>query len=213
MKSAVARYTAKIDVYEDYTSHTWAGDGILGKALKDVGVGFTQAWPTFHGESPFDMDYNDSVTGPDPSLWCYNAMTWHHVPPSEIRELAEFEDRWNVEHSALLRHSDVFRHLVMPKLRSHLDDWDNLSSDKESSDTLQGCRSACEKQPNCFQFSFRNHTQTCKTSSVVKLGRQQKQRDGDAIEEHITSGWIIDRVEAFAAEMDTYCHGNGWVIT
>lgn len=97
MKSVVKQYTTDIATYEDYTSHHWAGDCVLGKALRDVGVGFTQAWPTFHGESPFNMDYNNSVTGPDPSLWCYHAMTWHHVSPSEIRELTEFEDKWNAE--------------------------------------------------------------------------------------------------------------------
>lgn len=213
MKSVVKQYTTDIATYEDYTSHHWAGDCVLGKALRDVGVGFTQAWPTFHGESPFNMDYNNSVTGPDPSLWCYHAMTWHHVSPSEIRELTEFEDKWNAEHSALLRHSDVFRELVMPKLTPRLDDWDNMSSDEESSDSLEGCRSICEGKSTCLQFSFRYQTQTCKTSSTVKLGRKQEQKDGAVTEEPITSGWLVDRIEAWAKDMDTACQGNGWVVT
>ncbi|KAK6207102.1 hypothetical protein LQW54_007531 [Pestalotiopsis sp. IQ-011] len=99
LKTAVDHYVAEIDTYEDYTGHHWAGDCVLGKALRDVEVEFTQAWPTFHGESPFETDYNNSVTGPDPKVWCYNAMTWHHVSPSDIRELSDFEDKWNLEMS------------------------------------------------------------------------------------------------------------------
>ncbi|KAI1851679.1 hypothetical protein JX266_003141 [Neoarthrinium moseri] len=97
MKSVTERYMAEIDTYEDYTGHHWAGDCVLGKALKDVGVDFTQAWPTFYSESPFDMDYNSSVTGPDSHLWCYHAMTWHHLSPSDIEALSSFEEKWNLE--------------------------------------------------------------------------------------------------------------------
>lgn len=213
MKAAVEHYTSEVDTYEDFTSHHWAGDCVLGKALKDVNVDFTQAWPTFHGESPFETDYNNSVTGPDPKVWCYNAMTWHHVSPSDIRELSDFEDKWNLENSSLLRHADVFRHLVMPKFRTQLDDWDNLSSDKDSADTLEDCRAACQGKARCLQFSFRVETRECKTSSVVKLGRRQEWKSDAANQEHISSGWIMDRIEAFAAEMDTYCHKDGWVVT
>lgn len=101
----------------------------------------------------------------------------------------------------------------MPKLTPRLDDWDNMSSDEESSDSLEGCRSICEGKSTCLQFSFRYQTQTCKTSSTVKLGRKQEQKDGAVTEEPITSGWLVDRIEAWAKDMDTACQGNGWVVT
>lgn len=97
MKRVTERYEADIHTYEDFTGHHWAGDCVLAKALKDVGVDFAQAWPTFSGDSPFERDFNSSVSGPDPSMWCYNAMTWHHMAPLDILELSEFEEKWDFE--------------------------------------------------------------------------------------------------------------------
>lgn len=107
MKTVTEHYAADIHMYEDFTGHHWAGDCVLGKALKDVGVDFTQAWPTFSGDSPFERDFNSSVSGPDKSLWCYNAMTWHHMAPSAIRELSEFEEKWNIEVDPLSTEPDT----------------------------------------------------------------------------------------------------------
>ncbi|KAK6087973.1 hypothetical protein SCUP234_01039 [Seiridium cupressi] len=95
MKAVTEHYTADAEKYEDFTGHHWAGDCVLGKALKDIEIDFTQAWPTFLGDSPFDVNYNSSVSGPDRHLWCYYAMTWHHLSPFGMREFSAFEEDWN----------------------------------------------------------------------------------------------------------------------
>lgn len=97
MKALVEHRAAMPGFYEDFTSRHWPGDSVLGKALQDSGTGFIQAWPNLLGDSPFDVNYGDMVRGTDVRVWCYAALTWHHLSPSAIKELFEFEQRWNLE--------------------------------------------------------------------------------------------------------------------
>jgi hypothetical protein len=232
MKAVVEHRAARPGFYEDFTSHHWAGDCILGKALIDAGVELSQSWPNFFGDSPFDMDYSARVGGPDSRTWCYVAMSWHHLSPPEIEEVSAFEQRWNLEvrltllsvdrarlditdcyqHSKHLRHSDVFRHLVLPKLGPKVEDWENLSSDDErSKESFEDCRSDCENRPSCIQFVFYHESQICKTSNKVTLGYQQK-RDATC-DKRATSGWVMDRVYGFVGDMEASCHGEDWVLS
>lgn len=97
MKALVEHRAVSSGVYENFTSHHWAGDCVLGKALKDIDVDFTQAWPNFLGDSPFDVDYGGTVGGTDARAWCYAAITWHHLSSSDIKELLNLEQQWNLQ--------------------------------------------------------------------------------------------------------------------
>ncbi|KAH8649130.1 hypothetical protein BX600DRAFT_517523 [Xylariales sp. PMI_506] len=206
MKKLVNQHATNPGVYEDFTSHHWAGDCVLGKVLKDAGVELSWAWPTFFGDMPFDMDYNATFGAPDVHPWCYNAMTWHHLGPADLQEVAAYEQKWNLEHSKLLRHGDVFRNLVLPKIAPVRESWNNLSADEESSKkSIEACRQACRSQSTCIQFSYEEGTQTCKVSTVLKLGHAETKK-------RVTSGWMMDRIEAFAAEMESQCHGQDWQL-
>jgi hypothetical protein len=95
MQALVEHRASKPEFYEEFTSHHWAGDCVLGKALKDIDIDLTQAWPNLLGDSPFDIDYRSSVGGSDARLWCYAAMSWHHLSSSDMTELLEFEQEWS----------------------------------------------------------------------------------------------------------------------
>jgi hypothetical protein len=95
MKALVDHYSANVQSYEQLTSRHWAGDCILGKALKGAGVELSWLWPTFFSEMPFNMDFNGSYGSTDARPWCFNAMTYHHANPSDIDEFFRFEHRWN----------------------------------------------------------------------------------------------------------------------
>lgn len=110
----------------------------------------------------------------------------------------------------MLRHKDSFRHYILPQLDWWREDWDNLSDTVQNWDSpsVQHCREICEKQEDCVQFTHAERT--CKTGTIVKLGRGQRPSiDG---QKRIISGWMMDRVYAFMAQMEESCKGNIWIL-
>ena len=108
----------------------------------------------------------------------------------------------------MLRHKDSFRHFILPQLGPDREDWDNLSDTVRSWDSAstKHCRQICESQPDCVQFSLADRT--CKTGTIVKLGRPQRPSiDG---QQRIVSGWMMDRVHTFMARMEESCKGDLW---
>jgi hypothetical protein len=100
MKMLVEYRATKPGIYEELAAQHWAGDCVLGKALKDAGVELSWEGPNFFGSSPFDADYNKVVSSPDHYFWCYPITTYHHVSPLEMDEIFEFEQKWSQEVSS-----------------------------------------------------------------------------------------------------------------
>ncbi|RYP16926.1 hypothetical protein DL765_004850 [Monosporascus sp. GIB2] len=163
------------DQFDKYTEKEWAGDMILGKALKDVGV---------------DMRW----LGREP--WCYTPITFHHMNRVEFDMLWSFEQEWHRRNRgvATLRFRDIFESLIRPRLQPAREDWDNISTGAEYSDealarfsysnaktsglsapereahlSFDRCRAACESSPPCIQFSY--SPGKCSTSNELRLGR------------------------------------------
>ena len=108
-----------------------------------------------------------------------------------------------------MRHQDTFRHFVLPQIGTEREDWDNESETVRSSDSHspEHCRKICESQQDCMQFSHAGRV--CKTGDIVKLGRRQP---ASAEGQRVVSGWMMDRVHAFMAELDKSCERYEWVI-
>jgi hypothetical protein len=107
-----------------------------------------------------------------------------------------------------LRHKDVFRHLVLPKLGPKSEYWDNLSSENEIvQESFKECEVFCKSKADCLQFAFRS--QTCKISTTVKLGHPMHGEEKDEVT--VTSGWLMDRVATFIDDLDSRCHDEDWV--
>lgn len=180
--------------FDEFTRTEWAGDAILGKALKDAGVDMFWSFPHLQGDSLTTIDWNVSKLDREP--WCYAPTTFHHMNEAEFRQLWDFERQWLTKWGAMgapaPRFRDIFKDLVLPKLRPEIKDWDNLSSGKEYSEaalakwsdeernasnrtereayfSFQHCQGACENHPTCLQFSF-NDNGVCFTSNELKLG-------------------------------------------
>ncbi|KAI3323760.1 glycosyltransferase family 31 protein [Xylariaceae sp. AK1471] len=205
MKRLVERYTDNLETYNDLTLHQWAGDFILARAMDDAGIQLSEVWPTLEGDMPSTLDLKEKSTK-GVHLWCYYATTYHHMNPDDIYSYYDFDQTWSSDHHGLPRNGDIFRHLLFPQMTTHKPEWDNLSSDVQSENaTFAECREICENKADCVQFSLA--TRTCKILSTVKLGRQQ-----DPSSEPTDSGWIMERVEAFAKDMDASCAGQDWVM-
>ncbi|KAI0127869.1 hypothetical protein BJ170DRAFT_627203 [Xylariales sp. AK1849] len=217
LKAVVDHYKSNLEAWNNYTASHWAGDCVLGKAMRDSGTPLFWSWPTMASEQPSDMDFNNSFGGSPKSLWCHHATTYHHLSPNELARMHLFEETWSKKSNAtFLRHGDIFRHYILPELGPERADWDNLSdveaAQQATDGTLDNCRRACGRQSHCVQFSISssrlNSTSSCKTSSVIRLGREREPGNTS----RISSGWMVDRVKTFAEDMAASCSGQVWVL-
>ncbi|KAI1128182.1 hypothetical protein F5Y10DRAFT_277571 [Nemania abortiva] len=206
LKKVVEHRNTNLKFYDDFTANHWAGDCVLGKALADVGVPLNWAFPTLSSEEPADTDFESGFGGPEKQPWCYYAASYHHLPPSEYPGFYSFEQKWYQSNTTLLRHKDVFYNYVLPRMAAERDEWDNHSDNEEATAASFGaCRSACESDPACMQFSVSGYT--CKTSSALRLGRRA------SAAEQVKSGWMVDRIDAFTKRMEATCTSNrDWVL-
>ncbi|KAF1847160.1 glycosyltransferase family 31 protein [Cucurbitaria berberidis CBS 394.84] len=241
MRRVTEHWRAHMVEYNQYTIEQWAGDMVLGKALKDVLVPLLWAFPHFQGDPVSTLDHN--ITKIDRRPWCYPAITYHHMPEDEIRLLWKFEQEWQRTHpiDAPLRHADVFKGYIHPYLSKERAEWDNYSVNPEFSKTalkngeahtsFEACRSACESNPMCLQFSYR--TSMCLVSSEVRLGRMatlqcseystaaskcdKKEEMAVGMDEEgqgaVRSGWMVDRVAKYVSAMDQTCNPRmDWIV-
>lgn len=110
-----------------------------------------------------------------------------------------------------MRHSDVFRGLILPRLGPKIENWENISEDDEGvKDTFEDCRDTCQNKSGCMQYVFREADQTCKTANDIRLGRHKDGQNGMKV----TSGWVMDRVDVFVETMDANCLFDqaGWKL-
>ncbi|KAI1265023.1 glycosyltransferase family 31 protein [Xylariaceae sp. FL1019] len=207
MKMLVEHYTSNLQAYNELTIEKWYGDLILAMAMFDAGVDLTDAWPSLEGDMPATLDVASKGAGH--RLWCYYATTYHHMTPKDIVQYQEFEISWRLTNSDFPRTGDVFRHLVHPHMSPEISDWDNFSTQMASENaTFEECHQICEEASDCKQFSLSDTT--CKTSEVVKLGKNQTSEQSSA--QPVRSGWIMRRVEALMGATDASCSGQQWKL-
>jgi hypothetical protein len=72
---------------EALVAEEWAGDFVLAKVLKSLGVGIRGSWPVFQGETPATLDYTSAD-------WCYPVVTYHHVDAEWVKNISDFQNDW-----------------------------------------------------------------------------------------------------------------------
>lgn len=92
MRKVIEQRSMRITDYEEFTASHWVGDCALGKVLEDAKIPLHRAFPHFQGDSPATLD--PSTHKIDRNAWCFPVITYHHVSPSEIEELWNFEQDW-----------------------------------------------------------------------------------------------------------------------
>lgn len=157
--------------------------------------------------------------------WCQPIATMHHLGVEEIDELDKFERARGFKSPTLIK--DVFYDLVRPKLRDHMDNWDNLSNDDyyfdeasrkfdkdemakhKTGDDLseaeryahasyEHCRAACESMPACVQYTFGKGI--CSTSTAVRFGKPAVVGNDEYWNQK--SGFMVQRIDEFAKKHD-----------
>jgi hypothetical protein len=215
-------YAAHQHDWDAFTDIHWAGDCVLGKALREAGAPLEWAWPMFQGGHPEKMDFTEQK-GKDKPLWCTSALSYHHFSPTETQRIWEWEQSWIqsrldkfssdakgkdfwAEYNNVLQHRNVFREFVLPQIRSSKGTaWDN-----ESPNLLEGtkgknvgeCRRLCEESGDCLQWSHCEEGCSVSTQQVM-LGTKSEEKQ---------SGWMLDRIDQWMKKLDL-CEHHGWTIT
>ncbi|KAL4961899.1 uncharacterized protein BDV14DRAFT_203362 [Aspergillus stella-maris] len=188
----VAKYHAEnFMAVENMTADDWAGDHVLGRILIDTGVPLIWSWPLLVSSSVWEFEPFTKVFGREP--WCYPAVSFHHMSPTDIQVLWLFEQQWSrpQKKDSVILHKDIFKWQVYDASRSRKDNWDNLSPDLQSHDdtdilmSIDECERRCFMIAGCLQFSFSG--EGCFISKRVIGGLY---RPG------VRSGWIQKRVKA-----------------
>jgi hypothetical protein len=201
---AVANYTADQEQWETFTADHWAGDCVLGKAFKDSGTSLTWAWPIWQGDKVGTMDYVRVDYGR--ALWCSPTISYHHLSPSAVEDLWNFEQAWfsrkRANDSLVLRHRDVYAQYILPRTLDSRSDWDNRADqDRGSVSSFDDCRLTCEDDVACLQFSFDHRNGKCLTTSRPNLGD---------VSSGIQSGWVSERMLEFLDKAQV-CGREQWI--
>ncbi|KAE8155421.1 hypothetical protein BDV40DRAFT_311554 [Aspergillus tamarii] len=196
----VSAYRAsRIKEYDDFTAKQWAGDYVLGKALKDAGIGLFFSNPMLQGDTPWTFPYYDPNKN---DHWCTPVITYHHMTPNNIRQMWAFEQSWWLDTLAdTLLHADVFKGFVRPQV-GQKEDWDNISSDENTEDirSWEDCQAQCEKDYQCHQFSYEPFK--CLTSKVARRGSRKP---------GISSGWMVERINRTIDRLGS-CQKINWIV-
>lgn len=192
-------------VMDDFQANACCGDEILARALYSTPNVYIKApdplsHQLFTGETPTSHRYRSRN-------WCQPIMSFHHMKPEEIAEVAVFEQELfpKLLLNDFIRNLDVFKRFAPPFLsqayekgspHATSDAWDNRSEEGESIPSVEGkaydaafCHEACILRPECFQWSFKNRDgeQLCKLEKeLLRIG---------APSENITSGWMTGRAK------------------
>lgn len=196
--------------WERIISQNCCGDEVIARALAEVGVHLTPAWPLVQGETIASLDWTAKH-------WCSVAISWHHVTPIEIDSLWQFESDWIEAHGwdepYLFR--DVFEHFIQRHVTVDRAMWNNLSRDrklvsaelatdnderfeglkgfeKNATTSQEACAEACKRmhEKQCIQWMY--SPGRCHLGKDIRFGKSDEKG-----EVHWTSGWIQERLQRF----------------
>lgn len=221
MEKVAKLYAEKPNYWHHYTAQHWAGDCILGKALKAVDVDLTYSWPMFQGGHPEKMDFSQPKAFTNEAMWCRPALSYHHLASPEVERMWNLEQEWIRERlvaaanenrkpfdnrqADILHHGEIFRKLVLPNITADRSEWNNLSPDLVvvGNHDYETCKRVCRDNADCLQFSVGPPGCSIGTK-FPELG----QRWAD-----YQSHWMNDRVDAWMARLEG-CKGvEGWSVT
>ncbi|MCJ1247137.1 hypothetical protein MMC30_004348 [Trapelia coarctata] len=228
MKKAVGDHMDIDKKYDKDVHGICCGDAMIGRVLLDEDIRLTKAWPIFNGEKPLTLPFSKSH-------WCQPVITMHHLTAQEVSQVWNFEkERKANGTTTTLMFMEIFEYFVHPNLNPNRTDWNNLSNDihytpppdnepdksyygrkwseltdteRASIESPENCLKACEANSECFQWL--HHDRECVLHRSVSLGGSQKQAGSST---SWTSGWMIEKIEEFRAEMKNCPDGPDWTV-
>lgn len=122
---------------EEVTVNNCCGDAMVAEMLKkaDIFVSpnkvdeYPYAGKRFQGEPVYGLDANAET-------WCQQVFTFHHIRPSEIELLWEYERLIGPERRKKITYYDIYRDFYLPYIRPIMPGWNNLAKFKQFSKAI-----------------------------------------------------------------------------
>ncbi|KAJ6089302.1 hypothetical protein N7467_004518 [Penicillium canescens] len=185
---------------EGMTANEWAGDCALARALRDVNVDLTWAWPMMMTSRPWEIDHFSEGYGRQP--WCYPVISYHHMLPRDIEEMWRFDRGFFASgKNALMLHADVYQKFIYDGSFTVREDWDNLSGVKidfaaGTIPTVDACAEVCARNQDCLQYTFNEQDGVCKHAPTTFAG---------VAKNGTRSGWMGSRVQKLLRSFQHSC--------
>ncbi|KAF2482309.1 hypothetical protein BDY17DRAFT_157914 [Neohortaea acidophila] len=189
LRQVVERFQNHQKEYEAFTHWHWAGDCVLGKAMKEAGAPLMGVWPIWQADGIGDMHYRRDEGGL--RLWCMPSVSYHHLTPVQVESMWTWEQEWMAKTKdprAIVHHRDVYNQYVLPRITAPKQNWNNhADEDQGPVNSLDECRAICTALPACVQYALSLDLR-CMTTARANLGEWSR---------GIDSGWIHDRMVDF----------------
>ncbi|OAQ97748.1 hypothetical protein LLEC1_00412 [Akanthomyces lecanii] len=184
------------------------GDSALGYAIWQSGIQMQALYPMFAQHPMQHLPF-------DAMRWCTPLFTLHKASFDDMRAMFQWEFTARSNNYAM-RHRDLWE-FNKPGSESRRNDWRNddrfgrkVEGDVEIA-TQEDCEAHCRSLSECFMWMWRgNDKKECIVSeSVLLYGQEAQPEEVDGMQIKYTSGWIVDRVEAWKADHE--CNGTLWM--
>ncbi|MCJ1418760.1 hypothetical protein MMC32_005111 [Xylographa parallela] len=224
MAAAVGKHPDIATKYDKDVQGICCGDRMIGRILLDEDIKLTKAWPMLNGEKPITLPFSKRQ-------WCQPVVTMHHMTAQEVSQVWNFEQERKTQGiTTPLLFMDIFNHFVKPSLLPTRTDWTNLSDnviyppptsedpprtyngltwaelgpvERSSPESADNCKKACDADDNCFQWQ--HHDQECALHHSIRIGESKR-----GMQSTWVSGWKMDKIEKFQAEMGECKSGVDW---
>lgn len=204
--------------YEEQTQHDCCGDHMIARAFHDLDIHISDSLSAYPYAKYKMQGEPQRTVFANSENWCAPLMSFHHVSPRDIEQIAEFEDEFRKTHEPgeMVRYVDVYHKFVHPYLAEMKDEWNNWSNDIEYTmdpsktnalttpaawESFEKCKEMCDNWDKCM--GFRHKSDFCGLSSSVRLGRKAPRvSKEEKVDESLRwrSGWRLDRIAELRAK-------------
>lgn len=212
LEISVGKHPEWVTEAEPHTIEVCCGDYMVAHMLLKANVKPERAGSItdqFQGESYQKMTFNKWT-------WCSKVVSFHHLRPSDVETLWEYERLIGPERRKNILFGDIYRDFVAPYIHETMNEWDNLarqtvfSEAKEQVEELdkdlpeprpwksiEACRQACQNSDGCLAWKFLPHARWCAIDENIRLGKPYFDWIDykDSLDHHeVTSGFMVDRI-------------------
>lgn len=216
LELTVGQHPEIVEEYEKKTFNYCCGDAMVALMLKekinlDLSIG-GDAYPhvgyKFQGNPPYDVEIH-------PNRFCQKILSFHHLKPSDIEQLYEYEKIKGPSRSHIT-YADIYQDFVLPHIEEWMPNWNSrvkgADTWKEGEELKDGekvlfvpaesgekCQRACESKDSCLSWRYSPTNKECQISAAITLGRQASswiKTTGDYAETESISGFNIKHIVA-----------------
>lgn len=164
------------------------------------------------GRYPFyDTAFQGSSTrdvAVGPKGWCLPYLSWHHLNPSEVDVLYEYEQTLPLSMN-YVTYADIYRDFIMPFVVDELEGWNAVTyhhdgpwerstarvlRDGDIAHSKEKCVDECKKDKRCVLWVFEDGLCQLELGVIYRGAAVNSKKKG--FEKTVTSGWMIDRIRA-----------------